>query len=35
MKDMGDATYKGTGTSGRWKDKDYVILSNIVEGNEL
>jgi len=35
MKDMGDGTYKGTGTSGKWKDKEYVKLSNIVDGNQL
>ena len=35
MKDMGDGTYKGIGTSGKWKDKEYVILSNIVDGNQL
>jgi hypothetical protein len=35
MKDMGDGTYKGTGTSGKWKDKEYVKLSNLVDGNQL
>ena len=35
MKDMCDGTYKGTGTSGKWKDKEYVKLSNIVDGNQL
>ena len=35
MKDMGDGTYKGTGTSGKWKGKEYVKLSNIVDGNQL
>ena len=35
MKDMRDGTYKGTGTSGKWKDKEYVKLSNIVDGNQL
>ena len=32
---MDDGTYKGTGTSGKWKDKEYVKLSNIVDGNQL
>lgn len=35
MKDMGDGTYKGTGTSGKWKDKEYVRLSNLVDGKQL
>jgi hypothetical protein len=35
MKDMGDGTYIGLGTSGKWKDKEYVKLSNIVDGNQL
>lgn len=35
MKDMGDGTYKGTGTSGKWKDKEYVKLSNLVDGKQL
>ena len=35
MKDMGDGTYKGTVTAGKWKDKEYVKLSNIVDGNQL
>ncbi len=35
MMDMGDGTYKGTGTTGKWKDKEYVKLSNLVDGNQL
>jgi hypothetical protein len=35
MKDMGNGTYRGVGTSGRWKDKEYVELSNIIDGNQL
>ena len=35
MKDMGDGTYQGTKTSGKWKGQHYVTLSNIVDGNQL
>jgi len=35
MKDMGDGTYQGTSTFGKWKGKHYVTLSNIVDGNQL
>lgn len=35
FKDMGDGTYQGTKTAGKWKGQHYVTLSNIVEGNQL
>ena len=35
MKDMGDGTYQGTKTTGKWKNQHYVTLTNIVVGNQL
>ncbi|NNJ91675.1 MAG: hypothetical protein HKP55_08375 [Gammaproteobacteria bacterium] len=35
MKDMGDGTYQGTSTFGKWKGKHYVTLSKIVIDEQL